>query len=114
MTIEKRTTHFRGRVISLTVDDVTLPNGHRAALEIVHHPGGAAIVALDDRASRVSAAAVPARRWRLAVGAARGQARAGRAAARTPRSASWSKKAGVDAATVGEPRNVRALARRAH
>jgi 8-oxo-dGTP pyrophosphatase MutT (NUDIX family) len=47
MTIEKRTTHFRGRVISLTVDEVTLPNAHRASLEIVHHPGGAAVVALD-------------------------------------------------------------------
>jgi ADP-ribose pyrophosphatase len=47
MAVDKRTTHFRGRVISLTIDEVTLPNGHRASLEIVHHPGGAAIVALD-------------------------------------------------------------------
>lgn len=45
----KRTTHFRGRIVSLTIDEVTLPNGHRAGLEIVHHPGGAAVVALDDR-----------------------------------------------------------------
>lgn len=45
----KRTTHFRGRVVTLTVDEVTLPNGHRAALEIVHHPGGAAAVAIDDQ-----------------------------------------------------------------
>src|SRR5689334_8862323 len=45
----KRTTHFRGRVVTLTVDEVTLPNGHRAALEIIHHPGGAAVVALDDQ-----------------------------------------------------------------
>jgi ADP-ribose pyrophosphatase len=44
----KRTTHFKGRVVTLTVDEVTLPNGHRAALEIIHHPGGAAIVAIDD------------------------------------------------------------------
>jgi 8-oxo-dGTP pyrophosphatase MutT (NUDIX family) len=43
----KRTTHFRGRVVSLTVDEVTLPNGHRASLEIIHHPGGAAVVAID-------------------------------------------------------------------
>jgi len=49
MSLENRTTHFRGRVITLTVDDVTLPNGHRTALEIVHHPGGAAVVALDDQ-----------------------------------------------------------------
>jgi 8-oxo-dGTP pyrophosphatase MutT (NUDIX family) len=45
----KRTTHYRGRVVTLTVDEVALPNGHRAALEIIHHPGGAAIVALDDQ-----------------------------------------------------------------
>jgi ADP-ribose pyrophosphatase len=47
MTLHNSTKQFRGRVISVTVDDVTLPNGHRAQLEIVHHPGGAAIVALD-------------------------------------------------------------------
>lgn len=49
MSIENQTTHFRGRVITLTVDDVTLPNGHRTPLEIVHHPGGAAAVAIDDQ-----------------------------------------------------------------
>jgi ADP-ribose pyrophosphatase len=47
MTIEKRSTYFRGRVITVTVDDVILPNGHRAQLELVHHPGGAAVVAID-------------------------------------------------------------------
>ncbi len=47
MSIDKRTTHFRGRVITVTVDEVRLPNGHRAALEIVHHPGGAAAAAID-------------------------------------------------------------------
>lgn len=38
---------FRGRVTHLSVDTVELPNGHRAELEILHHPGGAAVVALD-------------------------------------------------------------------
>ena len=38
---------FKGRVIRLTLDTVTLPNGAEAELEIVHHPGGTAIVALD-------------------------------------------------------------------
>ena len=47
MTIEKRSTYFRGRVITVTVDDVILPNGHRTQLELVHHPGGAAVVAVD-------------------------------------------------------------------
>jgi len=37
----------RGRVVHLTVEDVTLPNGHVMPLEIVRHPGAAAIVPLD-------------------------------------------------------------------
>jgi 8-oxo-dGTP pyrophosphatase MutT (NUDIX family) len=46
---ENQTVHFRGRVITVTTDDVVLPNGHRAHLEVVHHPGGAAAVALDSK-----------------------------------------------------------------
>src|SRR6204780_2575469 len=38
---------FRGRVITVNVETVRLPNGHVAELEIIHHPGGAAIVAID-------------------------------------------------------------------
>ncbi|HKT71556.1 MAG TPA: NUDIX hydrolase [Steroidobacteraceae bacterium] len=45
---QKRTLQYQGRVISLTTDEVVLPNGHRTLLEVVHHPGGAAVVALDD------------------------------------------------------------------
>ncbi len=41
------TPKFQGRVIRVSVDEVLLPNGHRAPLEIVRHPGGAAAVALD-------------------------------------------------------------------
>lgn len=48
MSTSNSTRHYRGRVISVTVDDVTLPNGRQAALEVVHHPGGAAIVALNE------------------------------------------------------------------
>ena len=44
---EKQTHHFKGRVIYVTTDEVVLPNGHHASLEVVHHPGGAAVVALD-------------------------------------------------------------------
>jgi 8-oxo-dGTP pyrophosphatase MutT (NUDIX family) len=40
---------YRGRVVRLNVETVELPNGHRADLEILHHPGGAAVVALDER-----------------------------------------------------------------
>jgi 8-oxo-dGTP pyrophosphatase MutT (NUDIX family) len=44
---EKQTLQYRGRVISVTTDEVVLPNGHHAVLEVVHHPGGAAVAALD-------------------------------------------------------------------
>jgi 8-oxo-dGTP pyrophosphatase MutT (NUDIX family) len=47
MKYERQTVHFRGRVITVTTDEVVLPNGHRTELEVVHHPGGAAAVALD-------------------------------------------------------------------
>jgi 8-oxo-dGTP pyrophosphatase MutT (NUDIX family) len=46
---EKQTVQFRGRVITVTTDEVVLPNGHHALLEVVHHPGGAAAVALDSK-----------------------------------------------------------------
>jgi 8-oxo-dGTP pyrophosphatase MutT (NUDIX family) len=39
--------YYRGRIIRVTVDEVQLPNGVHAQLEVVHHPGGAAVVALD-------------------------------------------------------------------
>jgi 8-oxo-dGTP pyrophosphatase MutT (NUDIX family) len=39
---------FTGSVIQVNVERVQLPNGTTADLEIIHHPGGAAIVALDD------------------------------------------------------------------
>jgi ADP-ribose pyrophosphatase len=39
---------FTGRVLTLNLEQVRLPNGRVAELEIAHHPGGAAVVALDD------------------------------------------------------------------
>jgi 8-oxo-dGTP pyrophosphatase MutT (NUDIX family) len=41
-------TIYEGRVVRLTRERVELPNGSIADLEIVHHPGGAAVVAVDD------------------------------------------------------------------
>ncbi|MEZ5487016.1 MAG: NUDIX hydrolase [Steroidobacteraceae bacterium] len=38
---------YAGRVVRLNVETVELPNGHRTDLEILHHPGGAAVVAID-------------------------------------------------------------------
>jgi ADP-ribose pyrophosphatase len=40
---------YEGRVIKVSLDTVDLPNGTRLPLEIVRHPGGAAVVALDDQ-----------------------------------------------------------------
>lgn len=45
--IEKITPVFRGRVLEINIERVRLPNGVAADLEIIHHPGGAAVVALD-------------------------------------------------------------------
>jgi 8-oxo-dGTP pyrophosphatase MutT (NUDIX family) len=39
---------FSGRVLQVNVERVRLPNGNTADLEIAHHPGGAAIVAIDE------------------------------------------------------------------
>jgi len=48
MSLERKTI-YEGRVIKVSVDTVDLPNGMRVPLEIVRHPGGAAVVALDER-----------------------------------------------------------------
>ena len=39
---------FQGRVVSVHVDQVLLPNGHQSFREVVDHNGGVAILALDD------------------------------------------------------------------
>lgn len=44
---EIRTTSiYAGRIVNLSTHDVVLPNGHEVRLEIVHHPGAAAVVPL--------------------------------------------------------------------
>ncbi len=43
----KRTPVYEGKVIDVGIDSVTLPNGVSCDLEIIRHPGGAAVVALD-------------------------------------------------------------------
>jgi len=49
LTVNRIDTKFRGRVITVNVEHVTLPNGESADYEIIHHPGGAAVVAIDDQ-----------------------------------------------------------------
>jgi ADP-ribose pyrophosphatase len=47
--IIKLRTAYAGRVVTLNVETVRLPNGHVTDLEIMHHPGGAAVVAIDGK-----------------------------------------------------------------
>jgi ADP-ribose pyrophosphatase len=42
---------YKGRIVDLRLDEVRLPNGVTVTLEVIRHPGAAAIVAIDaDRA----------------------------------------------------------------
>lgn len=49
---EEKTIHsepiFKGKVISVKVDDVILPNGNKSKREIVNHPGAVAIIPITD------------------------------------------------------------------
>ena len=38
---------FHGRIVDLRVDTVRLPNGHLTTREVIDHPGGVAVVAID-------------------------------------------------------------------
>jgi ADP-ribose pyrophosphatase len=49
MTIQRIRNVLTGRVITVNVETVLLPNGHTLDLEIIHHPGGAAAVAIDEQ-----------------------------------------------------------------
>ena len=39
---------YKGRIVDLRVERVTLPNGATVDLELMHHPGAAAVVAADE------------------------------------------------------------------
>ncbi len=56
-------TIYKGRIVNLNLETVTLPNGVTVELEIIHHPGAAAVVPMkDDRT------VVLIRQYRHAVG----------------------------------------------
>lgn len=40
---------YKGRIVDLRVERVTLPNGTAVDLELMHHPGAAAVVAADEQ-----------------------------------------------------------------
>lgn len=39
---------YHGKIVDLYLESIVLPNGRPMELEVVRHPGGAAVVALDD------------------------------------------------------------------
>ena len=41
-------TIFEGKIVKVTLDQAELPNGTIAAREVVYHPGGVAVLALDE------------------------------------------------------------------
>jgi ADP-ribose pyrophosphatase len=56
-------TVYKGRVVTLNLETVTLPNGVSVELEVVRHPGAAAIVPLKDDHT-----VILIRQYRLAAG----------------------------------------------
>ena len=46
---DTRNVEFIGKIIQVEVRHITLPNGHEMEIEVVHHPGGAAVVALNEK-----------------------------------------------------------------
>src|SRR2546426_9819968 len=52
---------YKGRIVDLRVERVTLPNGTAVDLELMHHPGASAVVAGDD-----GGRGVPLRQYRPA------------------------------------------------
>lgn len=46
--MSNRKSLYKGHVVNLGLETVTLPNRQTLELEVVRHPGGAAVVALDD------------------------------------------------------------------
>ncbi len=45
----RRPIEFHGRIVKVRTERVELPNGERLDVDIVDHPGGAAIVAVDEQ-----------------------------------------------------------------
>jgi len=39
---------YKGRIVDLRIERVTLPNGHAVDLELMHHPGASAVAAVDE------------------------------------------------------------------
>ncbi len=54
---------YKGRIVNLNLETVTLPNGATVELEVIHHPGAAAVVPMKDERT-----VILIRQYRYAVG----------------------------------------------
>jgi len=54
---------YKGRIVNLNLETVTLPNGATVELEVIHHPGAAAVVPMKDART-----VILIRQYRHAVG----------------------------------------------
>jgi len=46
--VSRQQSIYKGRIVDLRLEEVTLPNGVTVTFEMIHHPGAAAVVALDE------------------------------------------------------------------
>ena len=62
-TLESRSI-FEGKIVTLLVDQAELPDGKRASREVVLHPGGVAVLPLDEEGNvtLVQQSAIPSTR----------------------------------------------------
>ena len=58
MTDSGRASIYRGRLIELGLEPAELPNGATIELEIVRHPGGAVVLALDEETGCVCCSSI--------------------------------------------------------
>ncbi len=62
-TKKRRVSTYQGVVVDLTEDIVSLPNGATSVREVVHHPGGVCVAAVDDERN-----VFVVRQWRYPFG----------------------------------------------
>ena len=76
---------YDGKLLKIDLDRVELPGGKRTELEIIRHPGAAAIVPFDDDGHVLLVPPVPVRGGRVHPRGSRRDARSGRGARRLRR-----------------------------
>lgn len=69
---------FEGKVVRLRRDTVELENGKQTFREVIDHPGGVSILAMDEEGKIFFVRAVPLSIWQNAAGTACWKAGAGR------------------------------------